>query len=256
MSIETIKQISKNIRCFGFVQSAESRILQARQSGDTYEEFLLKILQDEQEDRQQKTAKRMLRSARFRRTCTLEDWDMSYDRGISKGKLKELALLSFYNNRENLIVLGPTGSGKSHLAIAVGRRLCNQGTSVKFFSLNHLFEEFQAHRASGKYLSFIKQLAKADVIVLDDFGLRNYTHDEALTLLDLIEDRYQKGVLIITSQVKPEGWRSLFEDPVIAEALTDRLVNPCMEIQLRGESYRTKIAAANRNQLEIPTGNR
>ena len=253
MTMETISQVSKKIRCFGIAQNAEYRILQAKEKDDTYEDFLIKILEDEAEDRQQKMAKRMLRSAKFRRTCTLEDWDMSYDRGISKSKLKELALLSFYNSRENLIILGPTGSGKSHLAIAVGRRLCSNGTSVKFFSANNLFEEFLAQRAAGKYLSFSRQLAKADVIVLDDFGLRNYTHDEASTLLDLIEDRYQKGAIIITSQVKPEGWKSLFEDPVIAEALADRLINPSMRIQLKGESYRTKLAAAGKNQLEVST---
>ena len=93
---------------------------------------------------------------------------------------------------------------------------------------------------SGRYLKFIRRLSKAKALILDDFGLRVYTHDEATVLLDLVEERYGKGVTIITSQVAPIGWIKLFEDPVVAEALVDRLCNPACIIEMDGDTYRKK----------------
>src|SRR5690606_20509231 len=152
----------------------------------------------------------------------LEEWDASANRGISKAKLKELGLLNFYHKKQNLLITGKTGVGKTHLAIALGNRLCRDGASTAFYSTNLFFEEVAAEKAAGRYLRLVRKLSKVKIIVLDDFALRNYTHDEANVLLEMLEERYRKGIMIITSQVSPEGWKPLFEDPVIAEAITDR----------------------------------
>src|SRR3990167_3192312 len=180
----------------------------------------------------------------------IEDWDNSFDRGIHKGKLTELALGSFYNNKENLIILGKTGEGKTRLAISLGRRLCHENIKASFFSVNLLFEEILSEKASGKYLAFIKKTNKANILILDDFGLRNYTHEEATTLTDILEERYQKGSVIVTSQVDPKGWTKLFEDPVIAEAITDRLTHPSQTITLKGGSYREKLNSKKKDLIK------
>ena len=115
--------------------------------------------------------------------------------------------------------------------------------------MNLLFEEILSEKASGKYLAFIKRINKANILILDDFGLRNYTHEEATTLTDVLEERYQKGSVIITSQVDPKGWTKLFEDPVIAEAITDRLIHPSQTITLKGGSYREKLNSKTKKDL-------
>ena len=139
-------------------------------------------------------------------------------------------------------VTGSTGLGKTHLAIASGKRLCQEGHPTQFLPVNFLFEEIQAAKAAGRYLNYIRSLIKAKVLILDDLGLRNYTHEEATSLIDILEERYHKAPLIVTSQVEPQGWIKLFEDPVIAEAIVDRLIHPCQKITLKGEkSYREKL---------------
>ena len=179
--------------------------------------------------------------AKFRSHCAIEEWDSNSQRGITKAKLKELGSLNFYQKSQNLLIIGKTGVGKTHLAIALGNRLCRDGVSTAFYSTNLLFEEAAAERVAGRYLKFLKRLQAVRVIVFDDFALRNYTHEEANILLELIEERYRKGTIIVTSQVSPPGWKSLFADPVIGEAITDRLCNPSEEIELKGESYRKKL---------------
>ena len=192
------------------------------------------ILEDELLSRKDRASKMLVTRARFRFSADLEDWDMSFDRGITRPKMKELSLLSFFHNRENLLIVGKTGEGKTHLSIALGKRLCSENYKTLFLSTNFLFEEIEAARASGKYLAYLKTLIKADALILDDFGVRSYTHSEATSLLDLLEERYHRGVAIVTSQVNPEGWKKLFEDPVIAEAIVDRLVHPSQKIVLNG----------------------
>jgi DNA replication protein DnaC len=106
--------------------------------------------------------------------------------------------------------------------------------------VNLLFEQLAAEKMAGKYLSALQRLSRANVIILDDFGLRNYSHDEATALLEILEERYGKATVVITSQVEPEGWKSLFQDSVISDAIIDRLVNPSDSVLLTGESYRKK----------------
>lgn len=156
-------------------------------------------LEDEQMNRKQRLAKALQTKAKFRPEAELEDWDHAVDRGLSKPQFKDLVSLSFYQNKENLILIGPTGTGKTHLAIALGKKLCRDNVGVKFCSVNLFLEECQAEKTAGRYLSFIKRMKKIEVLVLDDFGLRNYSHDEANILVDLLEERYQKGSAIITS---------------------------------------------------------
>ena len=182
--------------------------------------------------------KRLVTQAKFRNRYQLEQWDETFERGISKAKFKELALLNFSHRGQNLIILGKTGVGKTHLATALGNRLCFDAAPTKFYSTHLFLDEAQAEKVAGRYLGFIRKAAKFKAIILDDFGLRSYTHDEATVLLEVLEERYGKGILIITSQVTPDGWRSLFEDPVIAEAIIDRILNPSQTIEIHGGSVK------------------
>jgi DNA replication protein DnaC len=248
MMNDQVRNLSHGLRLFGIHGGFAKRAEQASAQSLNHLEFLRLVLEDEVNQRKNTSAKRLTTRARFRSFCDLEDWDQTFDRGLTKTKLRELAAMNFYQSKENLLLLGRTGEGKTHLAVSIGRRLCCENISTLFLPVNFLFEEVQAAKASGKYLVFIKKLTQSQVIILDDFGLRNYTHDEATVLVDILEDRHQKGSVIVTSQVDPKGWMKLFEDPVIAEAIVSRLEHPCQRIILKGGNYREKL------QNPLPAG--
>jgi DNA replication protein DnaC len=241
MQTQEIMRLTSELRLAGIRNLFEARCLQAQNEGMPHNEFLSMVLEDEKLHRKNNAAKKLEAKAKFRNTATLESWDSTFERGISKQKIKEFLKLGFWADKKNLVFVGQTGAGKTQLAISIGRVACASGLSVAFISTNRLFEESQAVRASGKYLSWFKQLCKNDIIIFDDFGLREYTHDEAMILLDLLEERYQKGMQIITSQVDIEGWQSLFADKVASEAIVDRLKNPSEKVVLTGPSYRGRI---------------
>lgn len=248
MMNDQLRNLSFSLRLYGIHGNFEKRAISAEAQSLNHLEFLKLILEDEVSQRKSTAAKRLITRAKFRNFADLEDWDQTFERGLTKVKLRELSAMVFYQSKENLILLGKTGEGKTHLAIAIGRRLCDENISTLFLPVNFLFEEVQAAKGSGKYLNYIKKLTQSKVIVLDDFGLRNYTHDEASVLVDLLEDRHQKGSVIVTSQVDPRGWMKLFEDPIIAEAIVNRLEHPSQRINLKGGSYREKL------QGKLPTG--
>ena len=232
--------MAHQLRLLGIHREVERRCQQALADSLHPAELVRLLLEDELQSRREATAKRLVSQAKFRNRNQLEEWDDTFDRGISKAKFKELALLNFFHRGQNLLILGKTGVGKTHLASSLGNRLCFEAATTKFYSTHLFLDEAMAEKVAGRYLHFVRRAAKMKAIILDDFGLRAYTHDEATILLEVLEERYGKGTLIVTSQVSPDGWRSLFEDPVIAEAIVDRMVNPSQVIDLQGISYRKR----------------
>jgi len=233
--------IANELKLFGVHQNLEARAAEAVAQNLHPLEFLNLLLQDEKLYRKDRLSKSLTKRAKFRHQADMEDWDTSYERGLTKAKLKELALLAFQKNKQNLIILGKTGEGKTQLAISIGRRACREGQSVGFLPVNLMFEEVLAARAAGKLLGYLHKLNQTQMIILDDFGLRGYSHEEANVLVELLEGRVKKGPVIITSQVDPKGWHKLFEDSVIAEAIVDRMINPSQRLQLKGGSYRERL---------------
>ena len=246
MMLDQVRNLSHQMRLFGIHEGCERRATEALAQQLHPLEFLRLVLEDEALCRKDRTAKALVTKARFRFRADLEDWDFNFHKALPKVKIKELSELSFLHNLENLLIVGKTGLGKTHLAIALGKRLCQEGHASQFLAVNFLFEEIQAAKAAGRYLNYIRSLIKAKVLILDDLGLRNYSHEEATSLMDILEERYRKAPLIVTSQVEPQGWLKLFEDPVIGEAIVDRLVHPAQKITLKGDrSYREKITEKN-----------
>lgn len=246
--ITQIKQLTNTLRLFGIHNSIERKIEEAIANNLEPLELVRLLLEEEVDSRKQIAAKRLDTRAHFQFRAELEDWDGTFERGINPQKLKDLGALNFYHNNENLIICGKTGEGKTQLAISLGKRLCRATINTRFHSVNLLFEEVRAARVAGKYLKFISDLKKVDVLILDDFGLRNYTHEEATILMDVLGTRYRKGSTIITSQIDNLGWLRLFEDQAIAEAIVDRLVNPSQKIVLNGGSYRERIQLAKKSK--------
>jgi DNA replication protein DnaC len=241
LSVE-LRRLSHELRLFGINQSIERLSGLAMRDGLHPLEYLRLVLDEEKRFRFERTAKMLKTRAKFRSDAELEDWDHEFPRKFSKQQFRDVASLEFHRRRESLIIMGATGSGKTHLAIALGKKLCAEGVKVHFYSLNLLLEESQAEKIAGKYLNFIKRMRSQDVLIFDDFGLRNYTHEEAQILIDILEERYMKGSVIVTSQVDPAGWLRLFQDPVIAEAIVDRLTKPALQLRFEvKDSYRSRV---------------
>jgi DNA replication protein DnaC len=236
--IESVKNLATKMKFNGIYHCLERRIDEAITKNLHPADFLRLLLEDELIARKNTHAKSLTKRAKFRSQCDLENWDQNRPRGLTKTKLKDLTSATFYHKKESLIISGPTGVGKTHLAIAIGRILCQSEISVSFWSMNLLLEQIQAEKIAGRYLMALKRITKPDVMILDDFGLRNYTHDEAVSILEILEERYTKRALILTSQIEPQGWKNLFEDSVISDSIIDRILGPSDRVILTGESFR------------------
>lgn len=244
MQNSQIKALAYELSLFGINEALERRFFEAEQEGLSPAEVLLRLFDDEKQYRRNRMTKSLVTKAKFRRESLLENWDTTIDRGITKTKLRELATLNVWTTKKNLILVGQTGCGKTQLAIALGRAACQLALTVLFVSVEQMFQEAHSEKVAGTYAKWSRKMKKFDVMILDDFALRPYTHDEGVLLVELFEDRYQKKIQIITSQVDVEGWKTLFEDPVISDALIDRLKNPSERILLTGGSYREKLGRA------------
>jgi DNA replication protein DnaC len=250
MKTQNIKAVVESLKLYGILEFLEHRLEQASMQCLTPAEILTLFLEDEALYRKNLAIANLEKKATFRRKCVLETMEISAERGLSKTKLRELSMLGFWNSKKNLIFVGPTGVGKTEVSIAVGRAACAQKLSVKFWGMEEFLEEVHRHRTIGKITNLIKKLNSVDIIVLDDFGLRPYSHDEAVFLARFLEERYKNKIHIISSQVNTTAWKSLFEDKVIADAIVDRLLNPSEKIVLSGTSLRESPSSS---QINAPT---
>ena len=226
------------LKMIGTKESLDYRLKEAIKGDLTYQDFLLLVLEDETLYRANRRSEMLKRRAKFKDRATLEEFEADPKRGVPKSMVKQLQTLQFMTGFENLVLFGGTGAGKSYLAQAIGNAACQSGREVMFVPMNYLFSQIKAAEKAGTYLFFLRRLGGVALLILDDFGLRSYTHHEATILYQILEDRYQSGSTIITTQVRPLGWKDLFEDPVIAESIIDRILPSSHQIEFKSESYR------------------
>lgn len=235
-----LKESFSELKLYGMRESIDFRLMESAKTGLGYEDFLKLLMEDEKLSRSNLRADKLRKKATFKDTVLLEDFDTDLKRGITKIMIKELQTLNFLRGFENIIFIGETGVGKSFLAQAIGHTACLAGNDSKFISSNYLFEQYKAAERAGHVLPFLKRFSSYKLLILDDIGLRKFTHEEATLLYQIVEDRYQKGSTIITTQVKIPGLKDLFDDPVIAEAIVDRLVSNAHIIEIKDNNYRKK----------------
>ena len=188
--------------------------------------------------RENRKLERRLKQARFRLPACVEDLDYRPARGLSKSTVLELASCRWVQAHQNVILTGPTGVGKSYLACALGQKACRDGHSVLYRRTSRLFDELALARADGTLPHLLKRLAKAEVLVLDDFGLEPLVASQRKDLLEVLDDRYATGSTLVTSQVEPKEWHVLIGDPTLADAICDRLVHNGHRLKLGGDSMR------------------
>jgi DNA replication protein DnaC len=238
--LKDLKNLLATLKLAGIKESIDYRLMESAKANLGYEDFTRLLLEDEILFRTNKKSSSLRQRATFKDSVLLSDFDYDPKRGISKILLKEFQSLHFMKGFENIYFIGGTGAGKSFLAQAIGHHACLAGIDAKFISMNYLFEQYKASEKAGQVLSFFKKFSNYRLLILDDIGLRKFTHEEATVLYQIVEDRYKKQSTIITTQIRSLGLKDLFDDQVIAEAVIDRLVSNAHIIEVKGQSYRKK----------------
>jgi DNA replication protein DnaC len=228
------------LKLTGMRETYEVRAKQAREQDLTSEDFFGLMLQDEVEYRRTARLKRLLKRASFRCPASLEELDLRLDRGLDKKQLRDLATCRFLDDGINILILGPTGVGKTHLASAIGNAACRQGRTTLFYRMNTLIEQLTLSRAKATYLNLIKKLAGCDLLILDDLGIKPLEPQQYQDLYDVIDERGEDRATIVTSQLPVENWSEIIADPVTCEAISDRLSSVSIRLVMQGASYRPK----------------
>ena len=208
----------------------------------SHEEFLLRILADEVERREAKQLDLRFRRACFEHRKTLEEFDFQFNGSIPKAKVVDLATCSFIGRRENALLIGPAGVGKSHIAQAIGHRACRAGHTVLYTSAQDLFKQLRAARGDGSYDRRMLRFTTPDLLIVDDLGLRPLTAEEPLDLYEVIRQRYERASTILTSNRALEELGDLFSDPLLASAAIDRVLHHAHVLVIEGDSYRNPSA--------------
>lgn len=233
-----------DLKMTGIRDCLPTRLQQARRDKLGHDDFLSLILQDEIDHRRSARIKRLLKRASLRHQGSLEEIDFAVNRGLDKALMNDMATCRFVLDGINAVILGPTGVGKTHLASALGNAACRQGHTTLFYRVNSLIEQFLLARAKGTYLNLLKRLAAADLLILDDFGIKPMEPQQYQDFYDVIDERGEDKATIVTSQVPIENWGEVIADPVTCEAITDRLTSVANKIIMKGSSYRPKRGKA------------
>jgi DNA replication protein DnaC len=201
-------------------------------------EWLALLLEHEATLRRQKKFESRARAAKLRQAASVEDVDYRAVRGLDRSLFLKLASCDWVRAKHNLLITGPCGVGKSWLACALGQNACKEDLATAYHRIPRLFQALALARADGRYTRTLRQLARVDLLILDDWGPETLTAEQRRDLLEIVEDRYDARSIILTSQVPIERWYEIIGDPTIADAILDRLVHNAYRIELTGDSMR------------------
>ena len=226
------------IKLSGMVETLNMRLDQAQKEGLAFSQFLEILLEDEIQHRSNKRLAIRLSRARFEEEKNLEGFDFNYNPKLPATYIRELATCQFIERKESVILCGPVGVGKTHLAQALGHQACRAGYKVLFIKASRLLSDLGGGRADDTWEKRVRYYLKPNLLILDDFAMKEFTKTQAEDLYELIDRRHHTSSLIVTANRVPQDWYPLFPNPVIAESALDRLVSCAHVITLTGKSYR------------------
>jgi DNA replication protein DnaC len=206
------------------------------------EDWLGLLIDRETTAREGKRLARRLRQARLRQNAVIEDTDLRTPRGLDRGLFQKLATCGWIRENQHLLIGGPTGVGKSWLACALGHKACRDGFSVMYRRSARLFADLATARGEGRLTRLMTTLERTRLLIIDDWGPEPLNAEQRRDLLEIIDDRDQKGSLLITSQVPVTRWHEIIGDPTLGDAILDRVIHRAHRIELKGESLRKRNA--------------
>lgn len=230
----------KQLKLSGISKTIDMRNEQALKDNMSYMEFMELLISDEFNNRQNNGIKRRVQKAKFPQSKTLEEYNFRFQPSINKRFIYNLGTCEFVRKKENVAFIGPPGTGKTHLAIALGVMAIKQGYNVLFTTVNNMLEELYISRADNSFHQKLKYYTKPDLLILDELGLRKLNQNNIDDFYEIISRRYEQGSIIITSNKVFDEWGKIFYDPVLATAILDRFVHHCNFVVINGNSYRMK----------------
>jgi len=228
----------KRLRLSGVLETLDARNQQAIEGRWTHVEFLARLLEDEVERRAQKQLALRIRRAAINSTKTLEGFDFSFNPGLNRQQVLDLASCTYIGQKRNVLLCGPTGVGKTHLAQALTHEACRRGYTALFVNTYRMLQHINAGRADGTLNRRLQTYLRPDLLVLDDFGLKPLHPPAPEDLYDVINERYERGSIMLTSNRAVEEWPDLFGEPLLASAGLDRLTHQAHLIVITGASFR------------------
>ena len=226
----------KALRLGGMLDTLEMRLQQAQEGQGGYLEFLESLIEDEITRRDNKALTLRIQRAHFDTVCTLAEFDFTYNPKIPAPQIRDLARGGYITANQSIIICGPVGVGKSHIAQALGHAACQQGHTVLYAKTNRLLTDLGGGRADGTAEARLRRYMQPDLLIADDYGMRAFTEQQTEDLWELIGER--RHSLIVVSNRAPQDWYPLFPNPVLAESVLDRLINSAHHLVLTGRSYR------------------
>lgn len=214
-----------------------------------FEERLTLMVEAEKLHRENNRISRLRRQSQMRLQAKPEDIRYIPGRGVTPEQMRDLLGGQYLKYQKNILITGPTGTGKTWLSCSIGEQACRQQYSVRYWRVGRLFAHLHQCQVDGTYLKQLKQLEKIELLILDDLGLESMTPMQATMLLEVMEDRYDKTSSILISQLPVKKWYELIDNPTTADALLDRLVHPSYRLELKGESLRKEQGVATTEKI-------
>lgn len=235
-----IEKMLKRFKLLDIKESYEQQIQLAIEKKLSYREFLINLLLIEEQGKKERLKERNIKAAKFEGIKTLEEFNFSFQKSININKIKDLETLNFLEKKENIILIGPPGVGKSHIATALGVKACEHGKKVMFTPAVNLIEELNNAYLEKTLKQKFKKLSRIDLLIIDELGHLKLNKEKESIFFQLIRQRYEKSSLIITTNLPLGSWDEIFTSKLAATAILDRLVHHCHIISIPGDSYRVK----------------
>lgn len=239
MNEQTLEKL-RQLRFFGMHDAFKTSLENTLKEQMTQDQFIFHLVSSEWDNRRNRAIKRATKLASFRYTAFLEEIDYTFERGLDRNQVERLAALDFIKNSKNIFVTGPTGTGKSYLATALGNKACQEGYKVFYANTAKLMSSLKIAKVKGTILNEFKRIERMDLLILDDFAMQAFDSQSRGIMMDIIEDRHQKKSTMITSQVPVKDWYDAIGEKTVADAILDRLVHDSLRVELIGESIRKR----------------